>query len=153
MADDAVRKVQVEMKAVLDAATTLTFDIDRAADDAYSADELPAGRIEIVGTQNQIQNYNSGRVWDCLFQVSIITSDTATLSIDPAAREHMLLVTGALLNDETLGGRLQMLDIGDIAPTVIQGLEVGALTADVAVQFWTPYADFGTIVGHNGVLF
>lgn len=154
MPDTAIRKILVAAKSVIDAGVSgATIDLDRLPQEAFTEDDLPAITLEAGTQEPDILEWNGGWHWKTALQIGVVTANTLAGNFDENCRAIMGQAIQSLFADPTIDGRVEDITLQMVAPAFDEGVDNGALIADLTVTYHTPTGDMFTLVGHGGTRF
>ena len=153
MPSTALRIVIDRLKERLDTLTGINIFIDRAEVDSYDPSEFDAANLRFPRTEptqpdGQHSTLHRGSVF-----IDLLTRNSALAVADQTNQANAALIHAKIMEDWTLGGRLQDLTFAELGGTEMDGADVGRALLQYDVQYWTPNHDLSTIIGAGGVLF
>lgn len=156
MPSPAVTKVEDALAARLQswpelAGWTVLVDQDQSEALAEGTDKTIL--LSLASHSFDIADENWKTIHTAIFDVEVVSQFQATGTINRTNREVIANIVGAIASDRSMGGRLQDCEEVDAAPTAAIGKDVGSVSLQLYVRFYTPRGDFFTINGVSGADF
>lgn len=160
--EPAIRKVLERLRDWLDGhlGAGVALRIDRAFDESWHDDELPAVNLRCQSVEYSAWNYTGGWLHDAAVMFDIITRSATTQTIDDK-QAQIAAAIHARLNDTARGAEPGTFGelVQDCLPVSMSHAQdelnlsdYGENTMTWRITFLTPLDSFTTIAGHNGLV-
>ena len=156
MPNPAITKVEDALAAQIDAWPALaawTVVVDQDGDEALAEGSDKQILLSLAAHSFDIADENWKTIHTAIFDCEVVSQYQASGTINRTNREAIANIVGAIASDRRVGGLLQECEEIDAAPTAAIGKDVGSVSLQLRVQFFTPRGNFFTINGVAGADF
>lgn len=149
MPDPAIAQVEDALKAALEAYAALagfTVLTEQSGDIVITAEQYPAIAIYTIALAFEEPPEQWQTLHTATVEFEIATGTQASGTISRANHTTVAHIIGCIAADRSLGGLVEDIQEIDVAPSSANGRDVGSISLQCRVQFFTSRDDWFTLV-------